>query len=268
MTKKKKGKKILIMGLPGAGKTFLAKKIYKDLKAVWINADVVRRRYKDWDFSKKGRTRQAQRLNKLSNRYIYKGKNVIVDFICPTQDSFKNFKADFVVWVDTIKKGRHIRKKQLDINKIFKKPKKFDLRVTSQDAEIWKIIILDILKKNKWDNQKPTAQMLGRFQPWHEGHKKLFENIVKKDLQVNIQIKDVQGINDKNPFSFSKIKNMIQKDLKYFNSRIKITKAPNITNIFLGRKVGYKINKILTPSKYRNISGTNIRKQLKKLNKL
>ena len=57
---------------------------------------------------------------------------------------------------------------------------------------------------------------------------------------------------------------MIQKALKYFNSRIKITKAPNITNIFFGRKVGYNINRILTPSKYRNISSTNIRKQLKK----
>ena len=67
MFKKRKAKKILIMGLPGAGKTFLAKEIYKDLNAVWINGDAVRKQYKDWDFSKQGRIRQSKRLNKLSN---------------------------------------------------------------------------------------------------------------------------------------------------------------------------------------------------------
>tara|TARA_B100000700_G_scaffold10106_1_gene10373 strand:- start:251 stop:712 length:462 start_codon:yes stop_codon:yes gene_type:complete len=152
MFKKRKARKILIMGLPGAGKTFLAREIYKDLNAVWINGDVIRKKYKDWDFSRKGRIRQARRLNKLSNKYINKGKNVVVDFICPNKDSFNNFTADFVVWVDTIKKGRHIRKHLPDINPIFKKPKKFNLRVTSQNAKVWKIILLDILKNNKWDN--------------------------------------------------------------------------------------------------------------------
>ena len=268
MFKKRKAKKILIMGLPGAGKTFLAKEIYKDLSAVWINGDAIRKIYKDWDFSREGRIRQARRLNTLSNKYINKGKNVVVDFICPNKDSFNNFKADFVVWVDTIKKGRHIRKHLDDINLIFKKPKKFNLRVTNKDMKVWKIILLDILKKNKWDNQKPTAQMLGRFQPWHEGHRKLFECIVKQDLQVNIQVKDVYGINKNNPFSFVKIKKMIQKDLKLFKSKIKITKAPNITNIILGRKVGYKVNRILTPPSYRNISATKIRKRLRKLGKI
>ena len=69
-------------------------------------------------------------------------------------------------------------------------------------------------------------------------------------------------------FSFVKIKKIIQKDLKLFKSRIKITKAPNITNIILGRKVGYKVNKILTPPSYRNISGTKIRKKLRELRKI
>ena len=91
----------------------------------------------------------ARRLNKLSNKYINKGKNVVVDFICPNKDSFNNFKADFVVWVDTIKKGRHIRKHLDDINPIFKKPKKFNLRVTSKDVKVWRIILLDILKKSQ-----------------------------------------------------------------------------------------------------------------------
>jgi len=110
--------------------------------------------------------------------------------------------------------------------------------------------------------------MLGRYQPWHEGHRKLFECIVKKDLQVNIQVKDVQGLDKKNPFSFNKIKKNIQKDLINFRSRVKITKAPNITNIIVGRKVGYKLNKILTPLRYRSISATKIRAKLRKLGKI
>ena len=261
-------KKILIMGLPGAGKTFLAKAIYKDLDTVLLNGDAIRNKYKDWDFTKEGRIRQAKRINDLSNQFIKKGKNVVADFICPNQDSMKHFSADFVVWVDTIKKGRHIRKHLDDINPIFRKPKKYDLRVTSKDAQLWKIVILDMLQKNKWNNKKPTAQMLGRFQPWHEGHRKLFEIIIKRNLQVNIQVKDVYDLDKKNPFKFSKIKKRIEKDLKDFKSRVKITKLPNITNIMIGRKVGYKVDKILTPKKYRDISASNIRKKLRKLGKI
>ncbi len=138
------------------------------------------------------------------------------------------------------------------------------IKVTTKDAKLWKIAVLDMLKKRKWNNKKPTAQMLGRYQPWHEGHRKLFECIVKKDLQVNIQVKDSHGLDKKNPFPFKKVKNFIKSDLEYFKSRIKITKMPNITNIFYGRKVGYKIEKILTPKKYRDISATKIRSRLKK----
>ena len=260
---KKKGKKILIMGLPGSGKTTLARKIYASLNAKWLNADVIRKKYNDWDFSKEGRIRQAKRLNNLSNIITKKGKDVVVDFVCPTKDSFKYFRANYLIWTDTIKKSRF-----KEFNKIFRKPKKYNLRVTTKDAELWKIIIIDSLKKNKWNNQKPTAQMLGRYQPWHNGHRKLFEYIVKRDLQVNIQVKDVFNLDKNNPFNFSKIKNIIEKDLYHFRSRVKITKVPNISNIFTGRKVGYKIEKILTPKKFRNISATNIRKKLRKQNKL
>jgi hypothetical protein len=264
MFKKKNSKKILIMGLPGAGKTILAKEVNRNLGAVWLNGDAIRNKYKDWDFTKKGRIRQAKRLNLLSNQIIKKGKNVIVDFICPNKDSFKYFKADFIVWVDTIKTGRHIRKHLDDINPIFKKPKKYNLRVTTKDAKFWKFIILDMFFKKKWNDKNPTAQMLGRFQPWHDGHRKLFETIVKKDLQVNIQVKDVGGSNKSNPFSFRRVKDNIEKDLKIFKSRFKISKVPNIVKVVYGRKVGYKIEQILTPIKFRKIAASNIRKKLRK----
>ena len=89
---------------------------------------------------------------------------------------------------DTIKEGRFE-----DTNKIFVKPKKFDFRDPEKNAEIWAIKIADKIQGYSWNNKKPTAQMLGRWQPWHEGHQKLFEEILKKTGQVNIMVRDVQG---------------------------------------------------------------------------
>lgn len=257
MKKIKKNKIILIMGLPGSGKTTLAKKLKKDLNASWINADVVRKKYKDWDFSSEGRERQAKRMYFLAKK-LQKKNNVIADFICPTKNSFYFFKADKIIWMDTIKKSRF-----LNINKIFTKPKKYDLRVTSKDSDIWKIVAKDLVVKYKWDNKKPTILMLGRFQPWHFGHRKLFEKILKKTGQVIIQIKDVKGIGD-NPFSFEQIKFKIKEDLKNFKNRFKIIKSPNIIEINYGRKVGYKIKKINLTDELHKISATKIRKKLRR----
>jgi len=98
--------KILICGLPGSGKTTLAKPLAESLKAVWMNADAVRTQYNDWDFSKEGRMRQADRMKYLSDVVVEAGQIVVADFICPTEETRKEFDADFTVWMDTIKKGR------------------------------------------------------------------------------------------------------------------------------------------------------------------
>ena len=122
-------------------------------------------------------------------------------------------------------------------------------------------------KKYTWDNKKPTAQMLGRWQPWHDGHQKLFEEIIKKTGQVHIMVRDVQGVGD-NPFSFKTIKKNIKKALNKFDQRVKISLVPNITNICYGRKVGYKIEKIVLDEKTQKISATNIRKKMRREGKL
>lgn len=120
----------------------------------------------------------------------------------------------------------------------------------------------------KWSNKKPTAQMLGRFQPWHRGHQKLFEKIFKKTGQVYIMVKNVHNIGD-NPFSFKKVKSNIDLKLKKkYKNRYKIVLAPNITNVCYGRTVGYKIEKITLPKKIYKISATKIRNQLRKKGKL
>jgi len=125
-------KKILIMGLPGSGKTTLASELVPLLKAKWRNNDKVRKAANDWDFSEEGRKKQAKRMSDAALKLKSEGNNVIADFICPTPEARSLFPADCTIWVDTIKKGRFD-----DTNAMFVKPEKFDFHVTTQDAKLW-----------------------------------------------------------------------------------------------------------------------------------
>ena len=115
----------------------------------------------------------------------------------------------------------------------------------------------------KWDNKKPTAQMLGRWQPFHDGHYALFEEIIKKTGQVCIQIRDVQGVDD-NPFDFETVKKKIEERLNpEFEGKFKIMLVPNITNICYGIGVGYKIEEIELSEEIQIISASKIKEDLK-----
>ena len=113
-----------------------------------------------------------------------------------------------------------------------------------------------------FDWKKPTSQMLGRWQPWHAGHQKLFEEILKKTGQVNIMVRDVKGVND-NPFDFETVKKNILEALNDYKNRIQVTLVPNITNICYGRGVGYKIEEIVLDEKTQQISATKIRNEMR-----
>ena len=123
---------ILVMGLPGAGKTTLADELAPKLNAKRLNADEVRKAANDWDFSEEGRTRQAKRMADFALKLKSEGNYVIADFICPTPEARRLFPADYIIWVDTIKKGRFD-----DTNQMFVKPEKYDFKVTTQDAKLW-----------------------------------------------------------------------------------------------------------------------------------
>ena len=118
-----------------------------------------------------------------------------------------------------------------------------------------------------FDWKRPTVQMLGRWQPWHNGHQKLFEETIKKTGQVFIMVRDVQGIDD-NPFDFNTVKNNIEKALMDFKNRFKVVLVPNITNICYGRGVGYKIEEIILDKKTQEVSATKIRKKMREEGKL
>ena len=132
---------ILIMGLPGSGKTTLANELAPMLNAERLNADEVRKEANDWDFSEEGRKRQAKRMADFAKKIKDKKNYVVADFICPTPEARSLFPADYIIWVDTIKKGRFD-----DTNKMFVKPEKFNFHVTTQDAKYWAPLIAKEIK--------------------------------------------------------------------------------------------------------------------------
>ena len=133
--------KILVMGLPGSGKTYLAERLQPLLKAAWYNADVVRKMANDWDFSPEGRIRQSLRMKSLADFEKGHGRIVICDFVCPTKNTKRNFSPDLTIWMNTIKSGRYE-----DTNKMFEKPEKADFIVTEMNDYNHKIIAKEILK--------------------------------------------------------------------------------------------------------------------------
>jgi phosphopantetheine adenylyltransferase len=276
------------MGLPGAGKTYLAQALKKyletngDLMKInpsrvmnyegipgpdfmnvgvdWFNADDIRKKYNDWDFSDAGRIRQSLRMFQFAIECS--GEYVICDFVAPLVEMRNNFKADWTIWVDTIDKGRYE-----DTNKAFVPPEVYDFRITEQNAEKWAEFIGSHILENRrrpvFDWQKETVQMLGRWQPWHAGHRALFERAIAKTGQVIIQIRDCQGWQGSNPFEIEKVKSFIRRDLDtLYQGQYEIQVVPNIVNITYGRDVGYKIEQESFDSSVTDISATKIRKSM------
>jgi hypothetical protein len=272
-------KRILIMGLPGAGKTFMATALKKFLEensgafhpdremahqsyatVEWFNADDVRKRFNDWDFSQEGRIRQSHRMRELADKSS--ADFVLVDFVAPLPEMRYNYKADWTVWMDTIDQGRFE-----DTNKIFTPPDVYDFRITEQDAEKWAEFVGQHILENRrrpvFDWQRETALLLGRYQPWHAGHRALFERAIAKSGQVIIQVRDCQGWNDSNPFDFEKIKSFIKRDLDpIYQGQFEIMLVPNITEIVYGRDVGYKITQETFTDEIHSISATKIRQSM------
>ena len=120
------------MGLPGSGKTTLASELVPLLNAKWLNADKIRTEYNDWDFSNEGRIRQANRMRDLAKKGRDEGNYVVADFVCPTEEARKLFGADFIIWMDTIEKGRFD-----DTNQMFVKPANFNIKIDTFDAKNW-----------------------------------------------------------------------------------------------------------------------------------
>jgi len=281
-----KPQRILIMGLPGSGKTYFAERLKKYLednsnvqtmplerminlelmplqyssKVDWFNADDVRKRFNDWDFSREGRIRQSIRMFDFA--ISCSEDFVICDFVAPLVEQRNNFKADWTIWMDTIAAGRFE-----DTNQAFVPPEQYDFRITEQNAEKWAEFVGDHILYNRrrprFDWKKETVQMLGRWQPWHAGHRALFERLIARTGQVVIQVRDVQGWQGSNPFAIDQVRAAIKRDLDpVYQGQYEIQIVPNIVHIGWGRGVGYTHAEETFDEAITSISGTAIRKSL------
>ena len=135
------------MGLPGSGKSTLAEPLANLLGGVWINADIIRSKYNDWDFSYNGRVHQAYRMKHLADGIELAGKIAVADFICPTEETRKIFSADYTVWMNTINSSKH-----LDTDAVFEKPTGYNYHVAKwfddTDKQLMKIVT-DYIQQSK-----------------------------------------------------------------------------------------------------------------------
>jgi hypothetical protein len=276
------------MGLPGAGKTYFAERLKQFLETNgdifkvnptrimhyegipdhammkvtvdWFNADDVRKRFNDWDFSRDGRIRQSLRMFEFAVKCT--GEFVICDFVAPLPEMRHNFKADWTIWMDTIDAGRYE-----DTNRAFVAPDVYDFRITEQNADKWAEFvgthILENRRRPRFDWQRETVQMLGRWQPWHAGHRALFERLLARTGQVVIQVRDVQGWQGSNPFDFEQVAGFIRRDLDpLYQGQYTIQLVPNIVHIGWGRGVGYSAGEETFDESITEISATKIREKM------
>jgi Adenylylsulphate kinase len=251
-------RKILIMGLPGSGKTMLARELAQLLKAALFNADEVRANInRDLGFSHKDRIEHARRMGWLCDRVVDAGGTAIADFICPTPETREAFGRAFTVWLDRIKQGRFI-----DTNRMFVPPEAFDIRVEAEGSpRFWAERIVQMVRP-AFDPKKPTALFIGRYQPFHQGHRELILEGIRRVGQACIAVRDTQGVDAKNPFSFFEVKQRIEAGLGDIPGRYVIVPLPNITNVFYGRDVGYSIERIQLGEAAEGISATAIRREV------
>jgi tRNA uridine 5-carbamoylmethylation protein Kti12 len=247
---------IQIIGLPGAGKTALATALADRINAVHFNADDVRADLNsDLGFTPEDRVEQARRMGALARLTSKQGYTTVVDFVCTTEETRTAFgKADILIWVNRIEAGRFE-----DTNKMWENPTNADLIIL--DGITVEQEVDDVIKAFELhDWRKPTTLMLGRYQPWHEGHHALYAEAGNRTNQVMLGVRDTQGTSEKDPLSFSQVKGYIAKDVVMTNAMV--IKMPNITNIVYGRDVVYKIEQVKLGDEIESISATQKRKEM------
>lgn len=250
--------KILVMGLPGAGKTTLSRLVAARLNAVHLNADEIRAHInKDLGYSESERIEHARRMGWLCDQVTKTGGYAIADFVCPTPETRAAFLSGgdaVIVWVDRIDSSRYE-----DTNRLFMPPERFDMRIPREGSpEYWCERIVSSINP-VFDPSRPTALFVGRYQPFHDGHKALVIEGIRRIGQACVAVRTANVLDSRNPFCFEEVRSRIGHALREHEGRFAVVSLPNITNIFYGRDVGYSIARIDLDNSLEEISATKIR---------
>lgn len=247
---------IQVIGLPGSGKTTFAKELADRINAIHLNADEVRAELnKDLGFTPEDRIEQARRMGALSRLLANQGYHVVVDFINPTKHTREAFgKPDRVIWMN-----RKPVRDFPDTTAMWETPMGVDLMFDDMiEYNVAARVACVDFRLHDW--REPTTLMLGRYQPWHEGHHALYEEAGNRTKQVMLGVRNTYKTSSKDPLTFEEVKGYIDKDP--IMEEAMIIKMPNITNIVYGRDVGYKIEQVKLDDKTESISATQKRKEL------
>ena len=249
---------IQIIGLPGSGKTELAKALKERINAIHLNADEVRATINsDLGFAPEDRIEHARRMGETARLIARQGvAPVIVDFVCPTDLTRAAFgNPDILIYMETIEEGRFE-----DTNKMFEVPRDFDMSFLdhTMNANEKATEIINQFELHDWS--APTTLMLGRYQPWHEGHHALYKEAGKRTDQVLLGVRNTYNTSEKDPLKFDQVKEYIAKD--DFMDGALVLRLPNITNLVFGRDVGYKIEQVDLGADIHAISATEKRREL------
>ena len=247
---------IQVIGLPGSGKSTFAKELADRINGIHLNADEVRAELnKDLGFTPEDRIEQARRMGALSRLLAKQGHHVVVDFINPIKETREAFGTpDRIVWMN-----RKPVRDFPDTTAMWQNPNSPDLMFDdmTEYTDAARIACVDF-QLHDW--RQPTTLMLGRYQPWHEGHHALYQEAGNRTDQVMLGVRNTYKTSEKDPLDFEQVKGYIAQDPVM--DKAMVIKMPNITNIVYGRDVGYKIEQVSLGAEIEAISATQKRKEM------